>query len=193
MLLLAGAVAISAAEKTKTAMGKVTAVSGDSLSIMSGSQTMTFAVDATTKVLGKGLGTMASEKKAKNEPFTITDGVGTDDTVKVTSRLGGGRYAAQVNVVEKSMKPPAARRLPTIARCGGRRSSNGRGRRSCAGLRRIQRPGIGWRRRQDAIMRTVTLTFLTLLLETTPLWASPQVTFVTAPASVQPMTSPRFR
>lgn len=34
-------------------------------------------------------------------------------------------------------------------------------------------------------MRTVTLTFLTLLLETTPLWASPQVTFAPAPASVQ--------
>ena len=72
MLLLAGTVAISAAEKTKTAMGKVTAVSGDSLSIMSGSQAMIFAVDATTKVLGKGLGTMANEKKAKHEPFTIT-------------------------------------------------------------------------------------------------------------------------
>jgi hypothetical protein len=34
-------------------------------------------------------------------------------------------------------------------------------------------------------MRTVTLTFLTLLLETTTLWASPQVTFAPAPASVQ--------
>jgi hypothetical protein len=34
-------------------------------------------------------------------------------------------------------------------------------------------------------MRTVTLTFLTLLLETTPLWASPQVTFGPTPASVQ--------
>jgi len=110
MLLLAGTVAISAAEKTKTAMGKVTAVSGDSLSIMSGSQAMIFAVDATTKVLGKGLGTMANEKKAKHEPFTITDGVATDDMVKVTYHdLGGGKmHAAQVNVVEKSMKPPAA-------------------------------------------------------------------------------------
>ena len=110
MLLLAGAVAISAAEKTKTVQGKVTAVSGYSHSIMSGSQTMTFAVDAATKVLGKGLGTMASEKKAKNEPFTITDGVATDDTVKVTYHdMGGGKmHAAQVNVVEKSMKPPAA-------------------------------------------------------------------------------------
>jgi len=110
MLLLAGTVAISAAEKTKTAMGKVTAVSGDSLSITSGSQAMIFAVDATTKVLGKGLGTMANEKKAKHEPFTITDGVATDDMVKVTYHdLGGGKmHAAQVNVVEKSMKPPAA-------------------------------------------------------------------------------------
>ena len=34
-------------------------------------------------------------------------------------------------------------------------------------------------------MRTVILTFLTLLLETTPLWASPQVTFAPAPASIQ--------
>jgi len=111
MLLLAGAVATGAAEKTKTAMGKVTAVSGDSLTIMSGSQAMTFAVDPTTKVLGKGLGTMASEKKAKNEPFTITDGVGTDDTVKVTyhDMAGGKMHAAQVNVVEKSLKSPVTK------------------------------------------------------------------------------------
>jgi hypothetical protein len=65
MLLLAGAVAISAAEKTKTSMGKVTAVSGDSLTIMSGSQAMTFAVDATTKVLGKGLGTISEKRRGR--------------------------------------------------------------------------------------------------------------------------------
>jgi hypothetical protein len=106
VLLLAGAATIGAADKTKTASGKVTAVSGDSLSIMSGSQTMTFAVDATTKVLGKGLGTLANEKKTKGEAFVITDGVANDDVVRVDYHdMGGGKlHAAAVHVVQKNLK-----------------------------------------------------------------------------------------
>lgn len=110
VLLLTVAASVGAADKTKTALGKVTSVSGDSLSIMSGSQTMTFAVDATTKVLGKGLGTMASEKKAKGQPFTITDGVANDDTVRVEYHdMGGGKlHAAEVHVVQKNLKSQVA-------------------------------------------------------------------------------------
>jgi hypothetical protein len=105
VLLTGGAIA-GASEKTKVAMGKVTAVSGDSLSIKAGTETLTFAIDGTTKVLGKGLGTMAREKKAKGETFTITDGVANDDMVKVTYHdMGGGKlHAAQVNVVQKGMQ-----------------------------------------------------------------------------------------
>ena len=107
-LMLTGAISVAiAAQKPKTMMaqGKVTAVTGDSLAIMKGSETMTFAVDASTKVLGKGLGTMANEKKAKGEPFTVADGVALDDIVKVTYHdVAGKMHASQVNVVQKSMK-----------------------------------------------------------------------------------------
>ena len=106
VVLLTVAATSRAADTTKTVSGKVTAVSGDSLSIMSGSQAMTFAVDAKTKVLGKGLGTMANEKKTKGEPFTITDGVANDDLVKVMYHdMGGGKlHAAEVHVVQKNLK-----------------------------------------------------------------------------------------
>jgi len=107
-LLLTGAlgVALSAQKpKTTTVQGKVTAVTNDSLTISKGADTMTFAVDAATKLVGKGIGTMANEKKAKNEPLTMTDGVATDDVVKVTyHEMDGKMHAAQVTVVQKNLQ-----------------------------------------------------------------------------------------
>ena len=107
-LLMTGAVgAALAAQKPKTAMvqGKVTAVTNDSLTITHGADTMTFTVDSATKLIGKGIGTMASQKKAKNEPFTITDGVATDDLVKVTYHdMEGKMHASQVTIVQKNLQ-----------------------------------------------------------------------------------------
>ena len=107
-LLLTGTlgVALSAQKpKTTTVQGKVTAVTNESLTISHGTDTMTFAVDASTKLVGKGIGTMANEKKAKNEPLTITDGVVTDDLVKVTyHEMDGKMHAAQVTIVQKSLQ-----------------------------------------------------------------------------------------
>jgi hypothetical protein len=98
--------AFAAAEKAKTmlAQGKVTAVTNDSLTIEGGSKTLTFSVDGSTKLLGKGLGTMMREKKAKGESFTFTDGVATDDMVKVAYHdVDGKLHAAQVTVVQKHL------------------------------------------------------------------------------------------
>ncbi len=107
-LLLTGAVSTALAAqkpKTTTVQGKVTAVTNESLTISHGADTMTFAVDSATKLVGKGIGTMASEKKAKNEPLTITDGVATDDMVKVTyHEMDGKMHASQVTVVQKSLQ-----------------------------------------------------------------------------------------
>ena len=113
-LLLTGAVGITLAaqspktttvHKTTTVQGKVTAVTNDSLTITHGADTMTFAVDSTTKVTGKGIGTMASEKKAKNEPFTITDGVAANDIVKVTYLdMDGKMHASHVSIVQKNLQ-----------------------------------------------------------------------------------------
>jgi hypothetical protein len=102
-----GATLAAQKPKTTTVQGKVTAVANDSLTIMHGADTMTFAVDSATKVIGKGVGTMASQKKAKNEPFTITDGVATDDMVKVTyHEMDGKMHASQVSVVQKNLQSP---------------------------------------------------------------------------------------
>jgi len=107
-LLLTGAVGVTlAAQKPKTAtvQGKVTAVTNDSLTITHGADTMTFAVDSATKLTGKGIGTMASEKKAKNESLTITDGVTKDDMVKVTyHEMDGKMHASQVTIVQKNLQ-----------------------------------------------------------------------------------------
>jgi hypothetical protein len=95
-----------AAQKTKAmvAQGKVTAATNESLTIEDGSKTLTFAVDGSTKLLGKGLGTMMREKKAKNESFTFTDGVAVDDIVKVSYHdMDGKLHAAQVTVVQKHL------------------------------------------------------------------------------------------
>ena len=100
------AAALSAEKpKTTTVQGKVTAVTNESLTISKGADTMTFAVDSTTKLVGKGIGTMANEKKTKNEALTITDGVATDDMVKVTyHEMDGKMHAAQVTIVQKSLQ-----------------------------------------------------------------------------------------
>ncbi len=107
-LLLTGAVSVTLAAqkpKTTTVQGKVTAVANDSLTITHGADTMTFTVDSATKLTGKGIGTMASEKKAKNEPLTITDGVAKDDMVKVTyHEMDGKMHASQVTIVQKNLQ-----------------------------------------------------------------------------------------
>jgi hypothetical protein len=106
LLLLASASAGAADDKMKTMLvqGKVTAASNDSLTIEHSGKPMTFAVDASTKLLGKGLSTMTREKKAKGEGLTLTDGVGTGDLVKVSYHdMDGKLHAAQVTVVQKAL------------------------------------------------------------------------------------------
>ncbi len=98
-----GAFAVQKA-KTTIAQGKVTAATNDSLTIQQGSEPLTFTVDGSTKLLGKGLSTMMREKKAKNETFTFTDGVAVDDIVKVVYQdVEGKMHANQVTVVQKSL------------------------------------------------------------------------------------------
>jgi hypothetical protein len=96
--------AVSAADKTKLAQGKVTAATNDSLTIEDGGKSLTFGIDGSTKVLGKGLSTLMHEKKAKGESFTFTDGVAVDDMVKVSYHdMDGKLHAAQVTVVQKHL------------------------------------------------------------------------------------------
>lgn len=106
LLLTVWAAGTLAADKAKSmvARGKVTAATNESLTIEDGSKTLTFAVDASTKLVGKGLSTMMREKKAKGEKFAFTDGVTVDDLVKVVYHdMDGKLHAAQVTVVQKHL------------------------------------------------------------------------------------------
>jgi hypothetical protein len=106
-LLLAGTLGIAAGAqeaKTSTVQGKVTAVTGTSLTIEHGADTMTFAVDQTTKVIGKGVGTKMQEKAKAKEKFTILDAVETDDRVSVKYHdMDGKMHAQEVRIVQKKL------------------------------------------------------------------------------------------
>jgi hypothetical protein len=84
----------AAAGKTMSASGTVKSVSGTSLVVSAAGKDMTFAVDGTTKFVGKGLGT-----KAKSGPMTATDAVHEGDHVSVSYHdMGGTMHAASVRV-----------------------------------------------------------------------------------------------
>ncbi len=84
--------------KAMTAAGVVKSVSGSSL-VVAGKdgKDMTFAMDSSTKFVGKGLGT----KNAKG-PMTATDAVHEGDQVSVSYHdMGGTMHAAQVRITAK--------------------------------------------------------------------------------------------
>jgi hypothetical protein len=103
VLLLAMIVATAAAaEKSKIIDGKVTAVTADSITISTGAESMTFAVDAATTVKGKGLKTKSNEKAAKGEKMTLADSLGVNDVVSVTYTEAGGKpHASLIKIVQK--------------------------------------------------------------------------------------------
>jgi hypothetical protein len=94
----------AADDKGKTVQGKVTAVSGDSFTIAKGSESMTFTVDNTTKITGKGLTTKSNEKAASGEKMTLSDSVATGDMVTVTYHdMDGKMHAGSVKITQKAL------------------------------------------------------------------------------------------
>lgn len=86
--------------KAMTVSGNVKSVSGTSLAITAGGKEMTFTIDASTKVVGKGLST-----KSGGAPMPVTDAVATADTVSVTYHdAGGTMHADRVSVTRKAPK-----------------------------------------------------------------------------------------
>jgi len=83
--------------KTMSATGVVKSVSGSSLVVTSAGKDMTFAMDSSTKFVGKGLGTKSAAGK-----MTAADAVHEGDQVKVSYHdMSGTLHAAQVNVTAK--------------------------------------------------------------------------------------------
>jgi hypothetical protein len=89
----------AAAPKVQTAMGKVTAVAADSVTVKGKDAEWTFAVDKATDVLAKGATHKSATMKAESTPVVITDfvHVGDDVTVKYHD-MGATKHAASVSV-----------------------------------------------------------------------------------------------
>jgi hypothetical protein len=89
----------SAADKPKNQLlpnGIVKAVSATSLTVATGGKDATFAVDAKTKVHGKGIGT---KSKAKGGKPTIPDLLAAGDRVTVTyQQMGAMMHAVNIEV-----------------------------------------------------------------------------------------------
>jgi hypothetical protein len=100
LALCALPISLPAQGKTVRAMGTVKTVTDTTLTITAGNgKEMTFAMDASTKFKGKGLGTKSQEGKLT--PSTAT-GVG--DHVTVDYRDDAGTmHAAMVQVTSKAM------------------------------------------------------------------------------------------
>ena len=97
---VAAAQGAAASKKTMNARGVVKSVSGSTLVITSNNKDMTFDIDSSTRVIGKGLGTKNEAAKAAGSKMTITDAVKEKDTVQVSYHdMGGGKmHAASVRV-----------------------------------------------------------------------------------------------
>jgi hypothetical protein len=85
--------------KTQNASGTVKSVTGNSLVITAAdNKEMTFSIDGSTKFVGKGLGTKASQGK-----LTATDAVAANDRVRVAYHdMSGTMHAATVTVTNKA-------------------------------------------------------------------------------------------
>jgi len=82
--------------------GTVTSVTATSLVVTALGKDSTFAVDAKTKVVGKGVGT---KSKAKGDKPSIVDLVNVGDRVTITYRdIGGTMHASKIEVASKSAR-----------------------------------------------------------------------------------------
>ena len=88
-----------AASKTLSAMGKVTAVTADSVTVKGKDAEWTFAVDKATTVTAKGGSHKMAAMKADKKPTMITDFVSVGDDVSVKYHdMGATKHAASVSV-----------------------------------------------------------------------------------------------
>ena len=89
----------AAAGKTLSAMGKVTAVSADSVTVKGKTAEWTFSVDKSTVVTAKGGTHKMEAMKADKKPTVITEFVSVGDDVSVKYHdMGATKHAASVRV-----------------------------------------------------------------------------------------------
>ena len=94
--------AASPASKTMSASGTVSEVSGGSLSIKSGSDSHTFAIDKETVIQGEGVGTLSRKMKEEGKGMTAPDAIAVGDTVTVRYHdMGSSKHAAEISITRK--------------------------------------------------------------------------------------------
>jgi hypothetical protein len=97
-----------AASKTMSAMGTVSSVAADSLTVKAASGEMTFAVDDKTHVVAKGASHKTASAKGEGKMTPITDFVKVGDEVSVKYHdMGATKHAASVTV--RSGMPAASK------------------------------------------------------------------------------------
>ena len=95
--------------------GTVTAVSGTSVTVKDGAKDWVFAVDAKTRVVGQGLGTLNEKLKAEGKAPTVLDLVGVNDRVYVY--LPGRRQSEG----QRDPRDPQGREVGRAGETGRRR------------------------------------------------------------------------
>jgi hypothetical protein len=89
-----------AAAKAMTASGTVKSVSANTLVVTSSGKDMSFTLDSSTKITGKGLST-----KSKGKPMAAADAVHEGDMVSVSYHdVGGAMHAASVRITAGAAK-----------------------------------------------------------------------------------------
>jgi hypothetical protein len=91
--------------KATSASGTVSAVTNDSLTVTSGANSWSFAIDKNTKIIGEGVGTLSRKLKEAGKGMTATDAIGVGDHVSVSfSEAGGAKTASSINITRKAAK-----------------------------------------------------------------------------------------
>jgi hypothetical protein len=106
LILLANHAALTAQSgATQNTSGRVTAVAADSITIQTRQEPLTLVVDSSTKVIGKGVGTLTAQLKAQGRPAVVTDLVHQYDSVRVKYMAAdGGLRATEIRIVVPAVR-----------------------------------------------------------------------------------------
>ena len=93
---------------TQNASGRVTTVAADSITIQTRTETLTLFVDSSTRVIGKGVGTITTRLKAEGKSPTVADLVQQYDSVRVkyAKSADRGPRASEIRIVVKAAPKP---------------------------------------------------------------------------------------